>query len=185
MHSLQPTSLDNKDSQNTKVTQDQHNLFIGLTGAGYCRIFCLPDNYEVFDTSLNDIKFNLNPVFSKELIKKLDSEPLVARSLEGTEFTPGCVGLNNLKLTDYANCVIQLLSRAKPLRDFCLLDNTKTGDHSNSITSSDLRVLVSLKFNELIKKLWNPKNFKGHVSPHEFLEAVSTASNKRFRCDDK
>ena len=165
--------------------QDQHNLFIGLTGAGYCRIFCLPDNYEVFDTSLNDIKFNLNPVFSKELIKKLDYEPLVARSLEGTEFTPGCVGLNNLKLTDYANCVIQLLSRAKPLRDICLLDNTNTGDHSNSITSSDLRVLVSLKFNELIKKLWNPKNFKGHVSPHEFLEAVSIASNKRFKCDDQ
>ena len=160
-------------------------MFIGLTGAGYCRIFCLPDNYEVFDTSLNDIKFNLNPVFSKELIKKLDSESLVARSLEGTEFIPGCVGLNNLKLTDYANCVIQLLSRSKPLRDFCLLENTKDGNHSTSITSSDQRVLVSLKFNELIKKVWNPKNFKGHVSPHEFLEAVSTASDKRFRCDDK
>ena len=45
--------------------------------------------------------------------------------------------------------------------------------------------MVSIRFNELIKKLWNPKNFKGHVSPHEFLEAVSIASNKRFRCDDK
>ena len=156
-----------------------------MTGAGYCRIFCLPDNYEVFDTSLNDIKFNLNPVFSKDLIKKLDSEPLVARSLEGTEFTPGCVGLNNLKLTDYANCVIQLLSRAKPLRDFCLLDSTKEGAINSSIACADQRVLVSHKFNELIKKLWNPKNFKGHVSPHEFLEAVSTASNTRFRCDDR
>ena len=67
----------------------------------------------------------MNPVFTKDLIEKLDSEPLTARSLEGTEFMPGCVGLNNLKLTDYANCVIQLLSRAKPLRDFCLLDDTK------------------------------------------------------------
>ena len=45
--------------------------------------------------------------------------------------------------------------------------------------------MVSLRFSELIKKLWNPKNFKGHVSPHELLEAVSTASNTRFRCDDK
>ena len=34
---------------------------------------------------------------------------------------PGCVGLNNLKLTDFANCVIQLLARVRPLRDFCLL----------------------------------------------------------------
>ena len=105
--------------------QEQHNVFIGLTGSGGCRIFSLPDNYEVFDTSLNDIKFNLNPVFTKDLIKKLDAEAMVARSLEGTEFMPGCVGLNNLKLTDYANCVIQLLSRAKPLRNFCLLDGTK------------------------------------------------------------
>ena len=46
-------------------------------------------------------------------------------------------------------------------------------------------MLVSIRFSELIKKLWNPKNFKGHVSPHEFLEAVSVASNKKFKCDDQ
>ena len=44
---------------------------------------------------------------------------------------------------------------------------------------------MSLRFSELIKKLWNPFNFKGHVSPHEFMEAVSVASNKRFRSDDR
>jgi len=33
--------------------------------------------------------------------------------------------------------------------------------------------------------MWNPKNFKGHVSPYEFMEAVSLASGKRFRCDDQ
>ena len=155
-----------------------------MTGAGRCRIFSLPDNYEVFDVSLNDIKFNLNPVYTPELISKLDSEPLVARSLEGNEFMPGCVGLNNLKLTDFANCVIQLLARAKPLRDFCLLNDTRL-DTLPSQAQSDSRMQVSIRFSELIKKLWNPKNFKGHVSPHEFLEAVSIASNKRFKCDDQ
>ena len=106
----------------------------------------------------------------------------MARSLEGSKFMPGCVGLNNLKLTDFANCVIQLLARVKPLRDLCLLADTTQVQAS---TLSDPRVALSLRFTELIKKLWNPFNFKGHVSPHEFMEAVSVASNKRFRCDDR
>jgi glycosyltransferase involved in cell wall biosynthesis len=35
------------------------------------------------------------------------------------------------------------------------------------------------------EKIWNPKNFKGHVAPHEFMEAVSLASNMRFKRDDR
>ena len=66
----------------------------------------LPDNYEVFDASLNDIKFNLKPVYNKELVAKLDKEKRIQRSLEGSEYLPGCIGLNNLKLTDFANCVV-------------------------------------------------------------------------------
>ena len=45
--------------------------------------------------------------------------------------------------------------------------------------------LLSLRFSQLLKKLWNPINLKGHVSPHEFMEAVSVASQKRFRSDDR
>lgn len=45
--------------------------------------------------------------------------------------------------------------------------------------------MLSLRFSQLIKKLWNPFNFKGQVSPHEFMEAVSIASQKRFRSDDR
>lgn len=131
---------------------------------------------------MNDIKFNLRPVFTREIIAKLDSDALVARSLEGSQFMPGCVGLNNLKLTDFANCVIQLLARVKPLRDQCLLTDT-AAVQSSSLANP--RVALSLRFTELIKKLWNPYNFKGHVSPHEFMEAVSVASQKRFRSDDR
>lgn len=29
--------------------------------------------------------------------------------------------------------------------------------------------------------MWNPHNFKGHVDPHEFLQAISTASDKKFK----
>lgn len=32
------------------------------------------------------------------------------------------------------------------------------------------------RFGELIRKIWNPRNFKAHVSPHEMLQ-VSIASS--------
>ena len=86
-------------------------------------MFSLPDNYEVFDASLNDIKFNLQPIFNPTLIQKLDEQTWDCLSLEGLPFNPGCVGLNNLKLTDFANVIVQMLSRVTPLRDFCLLDS--------------------------------------------------------------
>ena len=35
-------------------------------------------------------------------------------------------------------------------------------------------------FGELVRKLWSPRLFKGHVSPHELLQAISTASKKQF-----
>jgi U4/U6.U5 tri-snRNP-associated protein 2 len=183
MHSLQPEHGNKADATDGKSFV-QHNMFIGLSGAQACKVFCLPDNYEVHDASLNDIKFNLKPVFSKELIDRLDKEAWLARSLEGAEFMPGCVGLNNLKLTDFANSIIQLLVRVKPLRNVCLKDSSEA-NVAGSASQDDLRQMLSLRFSELVKKVWNPRNFKGHVSPHEFMEAVSLASNKRFMRDDR
>jgi len=40
--------------------------------------------------------------------------------------------------------------------------------------------MVTTRMAELIRKIWNPKNFKGHVSPHELLQAVILKSNKQF-----
>lgn len=83
--------------------EESHNVFIHLNDA---RIYCLPDNYEVIDASLNDIKYNLQSIYTKELVERLDNEPIFARGLDGTDFYPGCLGLNNLKSTDYVNVVL-------------------------------------------------------------------------------
>lgn len=32
-----------------------------------------------------------------------------------------------------------------------------------------------------MRKLWNPRNFKAHVSPHEMLQAVVLWSKKKFQ----
>jgi U4/U6.U5 tri-snRNP-associated protein 2 len=154
-------------------------LVIGVNGPNFGKVFCLPDDYEVIDNSLNDIKYNVDPKYTPDHLSIFDKEVFLARSLEGTEFTPGMVGLNNLKLTSFANVIIQLLSTVRPVRDHYLLEQTLTEP------AKDLKHLLSCKFGELIRKVWNPLNFKGHVSPAEFIEAVSLASSGKFKCDMK
>lgn len=41
--------------------------------------------------------------------------------------------------------------------------------------------LLPKRFGELIRKLWNPKAFKAHVSPHEMLQATVICSEKKFQ----
>ena len=41
--------------------------------------------------------------------------------------------------------------------------------------------LLVQRFGELLRKLWNPRAFRAHVSPHEFLQAVVLCSRKRFQ----
>lgn len=45
----------------------------------------------------------------------------------------------------------------------------------------DSSYLLVQRFGELMRKLWNPRNFKAHVSPHEMLQAVVLWSKKRFQ----
>jgi U4/U6.U5 tri-snRNP-associated protein 2 len=81
------------------------------------------------------------------------------------------VGLNNIKETDFVNVTIQSLMRITPLRNFFLIPENYR--HSKS-------PLVH-RFGELTRKIWHARNFKGQVSPHEFLQAVMKASDKRFQ----
>lgn len=39
---------------------------------------------------------------------------------------------------------------------------------------------LAQRFSILVRKIWNPRAFKSHVSPHELLQEVSLRSNKRF-----
>ena len=76
--------------------------------------------------------------------------------------------MNNIKHNDYINSVIQGMARVKPLRDYFLLNEPANASE-----------LVS-RFGLLMRKIWNPKAFKGHVSPHELVQEISRASKKEF-----
>uniref|UniRef100_A0AAR2LYI0 Ubiquitin carboxyl-terminal hydrolase 39 n=1 Tax=Pygocentrus nattereri TaxID=42514 RepID=A0AAR2LYI0_PYGNA len=61
------------------------------------------------------------------------------------------------------------------LKFYCLPDNYEI------IDSSLEDITVVQRFGELMRKLWNPRNFKAHVSPHEMLQAVVLCSKKTFQ----
>jgi U4/U6.U5 tri-snRNP-associated protein 2 len=83
-----------------------HHVFLNLHTL---RFYCLPDNYEIIDSSLDDIKYVLNPTFKKANIAVLDVIDKVSRSCDGTLYRPGVVGLNNIKANDYCNVVLQVI----------------------------------------------------------------------------
>lgn len=129
---------------------------------------------------MQDIKYLLNPTFSKLDIKSLDDPEKIkqSRTLDGNLYYPGIVGMNNIKMNDYCNVILQALSHVKPLRDFFLMEENYA---KIKRPPGDSAFYLVQRFGELMRKLWNPRNFKAHVSPHEMLQAVVLWSNKKFQ----
>ena len=151
----------------THATLCGHHMFAHLDT---CKIYCLPDNYEVVDSSLDDVIRCLKPSFTPERISQLDQVATLARDVHGVAYLPGFCGLNNLKKTDYINVVVHQLAHVRPLRDFFL-------DPRNY---KDPTPLVR-EFGALLRKIWSRDNFKSVVSPHELVQEVTRASKLRFK----
>lgn len=73
---------------------------------------------------------------------------------------------------------IQLVCVVPPSPSLCLRDFFLEPANYASCRSP----LVN-RFGELLRKMWNTRNFKGQVSPHEFVQAVRNASKKRFTAE--
>lgn len=152
----------------THSTQTGHHMFINLET---CRIYCLPENYEVVDSSLDDVVRCLRPVFGPERIGALDGTTTLARDVHGVAYLPGFCGLNNLKKTDYVNVVVHALAHVAPLRDFFLRPENYAHCPAPLVH----------KFGELLRKLWSRDNFKSVISPHELVQEITVASKLRFQ----
>jgi U4/U6.U5 tri-snRNP-associated protein 2 len=142
-----------------------HHVYINMQTQ---KVYVLPEGYEVKNKSLDDIKFVSDPRYTKEQVMAMDREAKTAWALGGKEYTPGFVGMNNIKSNDYFNVIIQALSHVPPLRNFFMLEDFST--------KPELAKRLSI----LIRKIWNPRAFKSHVSPHELLQEISLKSNKKF-----
>ncbi|KAG2420738.1 hypothetical protein HFD88_000352 [Aspergillus terreus] len=144
-----------------------HHVFINM---GTKKVYVLPEGYEVKNKSLDDIKYVVDPYYTKEEVNKLDKEVHDAFDLAGNRYRPGFVGMNNIKANDYLNVVVQLLAHVYPIRNYFLLHEFPTPGTPQ----------LALRFSTLVRKLWNPKAFRSHVSPHELLQEIALRSSKRF-----
>ena len=129
-----------------------HHVYINMETK---KVYVLPEGYEVYNKSLDDIKYVVDPKFNEEEVRKLDKEPRISIDLSNKRYRPGFVGMNNIKANDYLNVVVQTLAHVSPVRNFFLLNQF-------SQTTPQLPV----RFSTLVRKIWNPKAFRNHVSPH-------------------
>ncbi|EPE32910.1 Cysteine proteinase [Glarea lozoyensis ATCC 20868] len=145
--------------------EEGHHVYINMQTQ---KVYVLPEGYEVKNKSLDDIKFVSDPRYTKEQVIAMDREAKTAWTLGGKEYTPGFVGMNNIKENDYFNVVVQALSHVPPLRNYFMQEEFSA--------KPELVKRLSI----LIRKIWNPRAFKSHVSPHELLQEISLRSNKKF-----
>ena len=97
----------------------QHYLFICLDTLD---IYCIPDMYQVVDGSLDDIRMNIQPGYNKPTINNLSDNLHRCRSLDGTSYIPGCIGLNYLSKNGYIAIACQLLNKITYLKNYLLLN---------------------------------------------------------------
>ncbi|KAI4156705.1 MAG: hypothetical protein LQ340_000058 [Diploschistes diacapsis] len=142
-----------------------HHVFVNMETK---RVYVLPEGYEVTSKSLDDIKFVVDPRLPKEQVLRLDKEPNSSFDIGGKRYHPGFVGMNNIKANDYFNVVIQALAHVPPIRNYFMLEDFATKPE------------LIQRFSVLVRKIWNTRAFKSHVSPHELLQQVSRQSQKRF-----
>jgi U4/U6.U5 tri-snRNP-associated protein 2 len=168
-----------KSHVHTHSVQMGHHVYLNLHTL---KFYCLPDNYEIIDSSLEDIVYVLKPVFTEDQIGRMDRSSKWAVALDGEKYLPGIVGLNNIKANDYMNVILHVLAHVSPVRDYFLDEQS----YAHIIPPpGDQNFVVVQRLGELIRKLWNSRSFKSHVSPHEMLQAVSSASKKRFRITEQ
>lgn len=142
-----------------------HHVYINMQTQ---KVYVLPEGYEVKSKSLEDIKFVSDPTYTKAQVMTMDMEEKTAWALGGKKYIPGFIGMNNIKDNDYFNVVVQALSHIAPLRNYFMLEDFST--------KPELAKRLSI----LVRKIWNPKAFKSHVSPHELLQEISLKSGKKF-----
>ena len=143
-----------------------HHVFINMETK---KVYVLPEGYEVRNKSLEDIKYVVDPRYTQEEVRMLDKDPKETMDLANRKYRPGFMGMNNIKANDYLNVVVQALAHVTPLRDFFSLQQFP-------LTTAQLPI----RFSTLVRKLWNPRAFRSHVSPHELLQEIALRSSKRF-----
>jgi U4/U6.U5 tri-snRNP-associated protein 2 len=148
---------------------EDHHVFINFNTL---KAYILPENKVLESASLNDIKYAIHPTYDKLKVNQLSRlEPV---DLNGNSYKPGYIGLNNIKANDYMNVILQALAHTRIIQEQLLLTSDSENDESLNRTE------LGKRFTLFVKKLWSPKLFKNHISPHDVLQHIGVFSNKKF-----
>lgn len=139
--------------------ESDHHIFLNLTTL---KAYVLPDSFENKNPALDDIKYNVSPTFTKDVVRILDRDENIYFDHSRMPYRPGFVGMNNLKGRDHIGVVIHALSHVPPIRNFFLLEDLS--QKSETIQS----------FSLLLRKQWSSRLLKSHISPHEFIRRSMT-----------
>lgn len=137
----------------------------------------------------------LDPEYTPEIVQSLDTTPTISRTLDGSEYSVGIMGINNMDKNDYISTtpppffnsllakhlisfqpfirpgvVFQALAHVPLLRNFFLLP--KNYDQYDSALGNT--------FGTILRRYWYAHAFKNHISLHELLQAVSERAGKKF-----
>lgn len=141
-----------------------HHVFLNLSTL---RAYILPDSFENTNTALEDIKHNVSPKYTKDLMRNLSKDSTTCYDFSRTPYRPGFVGMNNLKGSDHIGVVIHALSHVPPIRNYFLLEDLN--ERSTLVQS----------FSLLLRKQWSSKLLKAHISPHEFIRRASVSTDEK------
>jgi U4/U6.U5 tri-snRNP-associated protein 2 len=166
------------------AVNEGHYCFVHLQQGTF---YCLPEGYEIVDSSLDDISAALHPTYTATDIELLDQNTKLARDWFGRRYLPGFVGLNNLDKTDGINAMVQALAHVRPLRDFFLRQTHDdisvplvVGQKSSHKKPPQKISNLVLAFGELVRKLWSNRRLKYSVDPQRLVQEISIASQGRF-----
>jgi len=148
--------------------EQDHHVFLNLTTK---KIFCLPDDYEIADTSLQDIKDIYDPQLSAKYIEQLDRYPIFAKTIDNLTYTVGVVGLNNTKNNDHINVLLQVISHVSIFRNYLITQSNQKYYEKSELTK---------RIGVLMRRMWCPKLFRNHLSPHEISQEFSNKSKKKY-----
>jgi U4/U6.U5 tri-snRNP-associated protein 2 len=161
----------NSPAYNHSIQAD-HHVFIHLANK---TVYCIPDNYIVNNSTFDDIIYNVSPTYNQNQIRKLHENTHPVQALDGHNYWPGFMGLNQIKHNDWFNVLMQLVMRVEPLRDYFLLRNIELKPQKLNTSHNLIE-----PFTQLLRRCCNFSAFKSHISPALLLKSIAIKSNQLF-----
>ncbi|KAL7720506.1 Pre-mRNA-splicing factor SAD1 [Entamoeba marina] len=158
--------------------EDNHHIFINTQTR---LIYDLPIDELIDDSSFSDIQSALDPIYTQQQINSIDINEIQPVDKFNHTYIPGFIGINNLGQDDYINVIIQIISHIPAIRNIFLQGN----NYITSILKDSKHPEVVLRLSEVIRKLWNPKTLKAHVSPYELISEITRASDRKFTVEKR